>query len=60
MLRITKYCNHCGMCKKQCPAGAICSNELAYWIDQTRCVKCGRCLEQCRAHAIEQVKEGVE
>lgn len=49
-------CKRCGMCVKNCSAGAIRSNVgEAYEIDQSKCIKCGSCMQACLFNAI--VKE---
>lgn len=41
-------CKHCGICKKNCPTGAISGDkEHPFVIDQEKCVKCGVCMEKC-------------
>jgi len=53
-------CFGCGMCAKQCPAGAISKTDYvapgkklpAYEIDTSKCVKCGACLGTCKFGAI--------
>ncbi len=41
-------CQGCGICLRQCPAGAIAGGErLIHVIDQDECTKCGICLEVC-------------
>lgn len=49
-------CKRCGMCVKNCSAGAI-TNKVgeAYEIDQSKCIKCGSCMQACLFNAI--VKE---
>jgi len=50
---IQDKCKKCGMCQKQCPAGAIPgSREDGYTIKQDKCVKCGQCFEACKFKAI--------
>ena len=45
-------CIGCGLCKKNCEAGAIeIVNNLAV-IDYTKCVGCGKCTEKCPTKAI--------
>ncbi len=41
-------CKRCGICKKNCPTGAISGDkEHPFVIDQDKCVKCGVCMEKC-------------
>lgn len=51
-------CIGCGICAKQCEAGAIAvENNIAH-IDQSKCTGCGKCAEKCPAKVI--VKKLVE
>jgi NADH-quinone oxidoreductase subunit F len=43
-------CVKCGLCVKNCPADAICSQFI---IDMNKCVKCGVCANVCRFKAVE-------
>jgi NADH:ubiquinone oxidoreductase subunit F (NADH-binding)/NAD-dependent dihydropyrimidine dehydrogenase PreA subunit len=52
---IQEKCKKCGMCQKNCPAGAIPgSREEGYLIKQEKCVKCGQCFEVCKFKAIKK------
>lgn len=42
-------CTHCGLCRKQCPMGAI--GEDCSTIDQQKCIACFRCVKQCPVQA---------
>ncbi|SFR63435.1 RnfABCDGE type electron transport complex subunit B [Anaeromicropila populeti] len=45
-------CIGCGICVKQCEAGAVTlENNLAH-IDQSKCTGCGKCAEKCPAKVI--------
>ena len=48
-------CKGCGICKKQCPVGAI-SGEVksAHVIDPSICIKCGACASKCPFKAISK------
>ena len=46
-------CKRCGICKKNCPAGAITGDKNnPYVIDQDKCIKCSVCMEKCPFKAI--------
>ena len=41
-------CQACGLCMKNCPAGAISGAKgIVHVIDQKKCIKCGACLDVC-------------
>lgn len=51
---LEENCIGCGICKKNCPTGAISGErKMLHKIAQEQCVKCGKCLEVCRFHAVE-------
>ncbi len=48
-------CKGCGLCKKNCPVGAI-SGEIKqpHVIDSEKCIKCGVCMSKCPFKAISK------
>lgn len=54
-------CILCGICSKQCPAGAIEVNkEGKYWeIDRFKCISCAYCVEKCAKKALNMNEEYV-
>ena len=53
MLRVRKdLCVGCGLCRENCPQGAISVQSGKAWIDRTRCNRCGICLGICPQGAI--------
>lgn len=53
-----KKCVWCGLCGKNCPAGAISvdGRKKKYHFNQGRCIFCGRCAEVCPKKAIALTK----
>ncbi len=55
-------CFGCGVCAKQCPAGAIERTDYiapgkklaSFAIDAQKCVKCGACIDTCKFKAISK------
>lgn len=45
-----KACMSCGICAKECPAGAI-SLQDPKKTDKTKCISCMRCIAVCPSHA---------
>lgn len=49
-------CSGCGLCKKECPEGAISGEKKsAHVIDQEKCIRCGLCEGMCRERAVRVV-----
>ena len=46
---ISEACKSCGICKKNCPAGAIIGEvrQGPFEIIQDKCIKCGMCFSKC-------------
>ena len=42
----------CGLCQKQCDAGAIRVTDNLARINYAECVQCGKCVEKCPAKVI--------
>jgi NADH-quinone oxidoreductase subunit F len=52
---VAEKCKSCGVCAKNCPAGAIFgAKKEPYFVDQSRCVKCGVCYKKCKFEAIKR------
>ena len=50
---ITDKCVGCGLCKRNCPAGAISGNlKEKHSINTNVCIKCGACKASCKVGAI--------
>ncbi|MBU0701088.1 NADH-quinone oxidoreductase subunit NuoF [bacterium] len=46
-------CNGCGVCKKNCPQGAIIGEKKeTHTLDGNKCTKCGICFEDCPFGAV--------
>lgn len=45
-----KQCNHCGICARECPTGAI-SEDNAGKLNTERCISCMRCVHVCPQHS---------
>jgi NADH-quinone oxidoreductase subunit F len=46
-------CTGCGLCRKNCPAGAISGNKKEpHIIDTEKCIHCGVCIDNCKFEAV--------
>jgi NADH:ubiquinone oxidoreductase subunit F (NADH-binding)/(2Fe-2S) ferredoxin len=53
---IAEKCKGCGVCRKNCPAGAISGvTKALHTLDPDKCVKCGICATKCPFDAIIKV-----
>ncbi|MGE5391557.1 MAG: NADH-ubiquinone oxidoreductase-F iron-sulfur binding region domain-containing protein [Deltaproteobacteria bacterium] len=49
-----ELCNGCGLCEKNCPAGAISGEKKEpHVIDQEICIRCGDCFNRCNFQAVK-------
>jgi NADH-quinone oxidoreductase subunit F len=49
-------CTGCGVCKRECPHGAITgSKREVHSIDKSICQKCGICRNECKFEAIQVI-----
>lgn len=47
-------CKGCGLCKKNCPSGAIDGRPReTYTVDTSKCIKCGNCMDVCGFGAVK-------
>ncbi len=53
-------CKKCGLCARQCPAGAISGvpGKEPFVIDQSKCIKCGLCMNSCPFKSINKTTGG--
>ena len=48
-------CTGCGMCKKNCPPGAISGErKQTHLLDTGKCIKCGICYDVCKFKAVRK------
>ena len=50
-----ELCKACGVCKKECPAGAIAGEKKQpHSIDPAKCIRCGVCFDVCKFKSVER------
>jgi ferredoxin len=48
-------CTGCGLCKKNCPPGAISGErKQTHVLDTEKCIKCGICYDVCKFEAVRK------
>ena len=47
---VSKECNKCGLCIKNCPTNAICKDNPLF-LDESKCISCMRCISICPKNA---------
>ena len=51
-------CNHCTLCDRRCPAGAITVNraEKTWTLDDSRCIMCINCIYVCNRNSLTMAR----
>ena len=47
-------CIECGICKVECPIGAITENDRVFEINEAECINCMACIDVCPMGAIQK------